>query len=208
MEKLLERYPSLRKVKGDLEAALALMTECYENGGKILLAGNGGSYADCEHISGELMKSFLLPRRINSEKRAKMLGNYPNLDNRVLDKLELGLPAIPLASLGALTTAYSNDADASLAYAQAVMALGKEGDLLIAISTSGSSVNICRAAEVARGLGMRVLALTGEGGGAHADIASVAVKVPECETYLVQQLHLPVYHWLCAATEKYFFAET
>lgn len=207
MKNLLERYPSLLSCKEAIAAACELLIDCYRRGGKLLLCGNGGSCADCEHISGELMKGFLEKRPLSEGQRASMKARCETLEEAVLCRLQCALPAIPLASMTALGTAFSNDVDPELAFAQSTLALGKEGDVLIAISTSGNAKNVCHAARVARGLNMGVLALTGEGGGELAGIADVAVRVPEREPYKAQELHMPIYHYLCAAVETAFFKE-
>ena len=202
---LIERYPSLSVCAEDIKSAEALLIETFERGGKLLLAGNGGSSADCDHIVGELMKGFLKMRPLPEDKKREMKANFADIDESVLLKLQCGLPAVSLSSASALNTAFSNDVDADLVFAQGVLGLGRAGDALIAISTSGNSRNVCQAARVARALGMKVIALTGECGDALGEIANVTVRVPEKETFKVQELHLPVYHYLCAAVEEYFF---
>lgn len=205
LNELIERYPSLKVCKGDIEKAISLLTDCYERGGKLLLCGNGGSCADCEHIAGELMKGFMNKRPLSSEQKSKMQGRCDSISSDTLEKLQSALPAIPITSFSALNTAFSNDVEPNLIYAQSVLALGKSGDVLLAISTSGNSKNVVEAARVAKGLGLGVIALTGVGGGMLAGLADVTIRVPESETYKVQELHLPVYHYICAAIEKHFF---
>ena len=201
---LIARYPALAACGKEITKATAALITCYEQGGKVLLCGNGGSCADCEHIAGELGKAFLKKRPLTDARVKEMTERFPAVAP-LLPLLEDALPAIPLPSLGALSTAYANDRDPELVFAQAVMSLGREGDMLLAISTSGNARNAVAAAKVARALGMRVLALTGAGGGALAEIADVTIAVPECETFKVQELHLPVYHYLCAAIEAEVF---
>lgn len=195
IENLIVRYPSLSAIKSEIEAAAALMTETYLRGGKILLCGNGGSAADCDHIAGELLKGFLSPRKITDE----------SIPAVFREKLQGSLPAISIPALTAALTASLNDLDPEFAYAQLLGGLAKEGDLLIAISTSGNAKNVLRAAELARAMGVNILSLTGAGGGALAGVATVAVRAPEKETYLIQELHLPIYHCLCAEVEKRIF---
>lgn len=202
---LLDRYPCLIPHRAALERARIALISAFFYGGKLLLCGNGGSAADCEHIAGELCKAFLKKRPLNKNKCKAMKKRCPALSDATLATLEGALPAIPLTSFSALLTAFGNDKDPELAFAQAVLALGKRGDVLLAISTSGNSENVLRAAEVARGLGLKVIALTGEGGGALAALADVLIEVPERETFMVQELHLPIYHWLAAEVERYFF---
>ena len=205
MNNLIKRYPTLEVCRADISAALELLVRAYEKGGKLLLCGNGGSAADCEHISGELLKGFMSKRPLNAEEKAKMSEKCPELEHRVLDMLQHGLSAIPLPSLSALGSAFANDVDASLVYAQGVLSLGKENDVLLAISTSGNSENVLNAARVARALGMSVIGLSGISGGELKGVCDVCISVPECETYKVQEYHLPVYHYLCEKVEKHFF---
>ena len=193
--KLTARYPALCSCENEILAAAELMVQTYEHGGKILLCGNGGSAADCDHIAGELLKGFLLPRKVENEK----------IPAAIREKLQGALPAVSLPSLTAALTASINDLDAEFVYAQLLYGLAKEGDLLIAISTSGNSPNVLHAAELARAVGVKTLALTGNSGGRLAKIADVSICVPESETYLVQELHLPIYHFLCAETERRIF---
>ena len=193
--KLTARDPALCSCENEILAAAELMVQTYEHGGKILLCGNGGSAADCDHIAGELLKGFLLPRKVENE----------NIPAAIREKLQGALPAVSLPSLTAALTASINDLDAEFVYAQLLYGLAKEGDLLIAISTSGNSPNVLHAAELARAVGVKTLALTGNSGGRLAKIADISICVPESETYLVQELHLPVYHFLCAETERCIF---
>ena len=204
MKDLINRYPILAACEEQIAAVKAAMIACYSAGGKILLCGNGGSAADCDHIAGELCKAFLKKRPIPEERRAEMIKRCPEAD-QLLDQLEDALPAIPLTAMTALLSAYGNDREAELGFAQATLALGKAGDVLIAISTSGNSKNVLAAAKIARAIGMQVIALTGNGGGALAALADITIAVPERETYKIQELHLPVYHYLCAAVESHFF---
>lgn len=181
------------------------MIECYHLGGKIMLCGNGGSCADCDHIVGELMKGFIKSRPLSSEKKEEMKKNHGDIDEAILDRLQGGLPAIALPSITALNSAFCNDVDADLVYAQSLMSLTKENDVLIAMSTSGNSKNVFNAAAVAKALGVKVISLTGKNGGKLKSISDVCICVPETETFKVQELHLPIYHYLCAAVEDHFF---
>lgn len=205
MEKVWERYGVLNKCKEDIAKAEAALIAAYAAGGKLLLCGNGGSAADCDHIAGELGKGFLSRRPLGEDKRSQMKAGCPALDDGLLSSLQDALPAISLPSMTALMTAFANDVDPTLIFAQGVLALGKEEDILIALSTSGNSKNVVAAAKVAKGLGLTVIALTGEGGGALGEIADITVAVPETETFKIQELHLPIYHYLCAAIEEHFF---
>lgn len=205
MKELIERYPRLSVCEGDIDEAVKALYETFEGGGKLLLCGNGGSSADCDHIVGELMKGFLLKRPIKEADKARMRADSPELSDKTLNSLQMGLPAISLTSISALNTAFSNDVDPELIYAQSVFALGRAGDVLIAISTSGNAKNVCEAAKVARAIGMKVIGLTGKDGGKLKDLSDVCIIAPECETYKIQELHLPIYHYICAEVERRFF---
>lgn len=202
---LVSRYPILESIKQEIIDGYYVFENCYINGGKLLIAGNGGSAADSEHIAGELMKRFKLPRPINDD-LANKLKSVDNERGKMLAKnLESPLMAIPLVAHEALSTAYINDVDGLTVFAQQLLGFGKEGDVFLGISTSGNSENIMRATVVARALGMKVVGLTGANGGQLADVADVVVKVPELETYMVQELHLPIYHCWCLMLEDRFF---
>lgn len=204
---LLKRYPALEACAEDIENAISAIIRAYENGGKLILCGNGGSCADCDHIVGELMKGFLKKRPLDDEKKANMKKNCDLVNDELLSKLQGGLPAVSLPSITALNSAFCNDVDPELMYAQALMSLANENDILIALSTSGNSKNVFGAVKVARALGIRVIGLTGESGGKLKTAADICICVPETETYKIQELHLPVYHCICAAVEEHFFKE-
>lgn len=206
MEQLIKRYPSLAVSKNDIETAKEELIACYENGGKVLICGNGGSSADGEHIVGELMKGFLKKRPIAPEMIEEMKSRYP-LEDDIIGKLQVGLPAINLPSIVGLNSAFCNDVDSELIYAQGVLALAKSNDVLIAISTSGNSKNVVQAVKVAKSLGIKVIALSGASGGKLKELSTVSICVPETETFKVQELHLPVYHYLCAEVESHFFKD-
>ena len=204
---LVERYPKLENVKQDIVDAYLVMEDCYEHDGKLLIAGNGGSAADSEHIAGELMKRFKTPRPVPAE-FAKKLKEIDSVRGEGLAKnLERGLMAVPLVAHEALTTAYINDVDGLGVFAQQLYGFGRPGDVFLGISTSGNSKNVMSATVVARALGIKVIGLTGAKGGELAEIADVAIKVPETETYMIQELHLPVYHCLCLMLEDRFFGK-
>lgn len=207
LNELIKRYPVLASCKADLEAAAAALIEMYENGGQLLLAGNGGSCADCDHIVGELMKGFLKKRPLSSAKKAEMKENCDLLDDDILCKLQDALPAVSLPSIAGLNSAFCNDVDPELIYAQSVLAMGRKGDIFMGMSTSGNAGNVFAAAKTAKGLGLKVIGLTGEGGGKLKTVADICIRVPETETYKIQELHLPVYHYLCAAVEAHFYCE-
>lgn len=195
MSALTERYPELKSIENKVEKAVELLIEIYENGGKVLVCGNGGSAADSDHIVGELMKGFMLKREVTDER----------ISDDLKCKLQGSLPAISLPSQSAILSAYINDVDPDMMYAQLVYGYASEKDLVVGLSTSGNSKNIVNALKVANSVGAKTLALTGMSGGALAEIADVLIDVPEYETYKVQEYHLPVYHYLCAEVEKHFF---
>lgn len=202
---LIKRYPVLEICKKDIINGYLIMEECYEHDGKLLIAGNGGSAADSEHIAGELMKRFKTPRPVTPE-FAERLKSIDSVRGEELSKnLERGLMAIPLVAHEALSTAYINDVDGLGVFAQQLFGFGRPGDVFLGISTSGNSKNVMSATVVARAIGMKVIGLTGAKGGELASVADVAVKVPETETYMIQELHLPVYHCWCLMLEDRFF---
>ena len=205
LNELLNRYPALEECKIDIEKAVDSIINCYENGGKILLCGNGGSCSDCDHIVGELMKGFLKLRPLSDEKKEEMKNNCSLVDDELLSKLQGGLPAIAIPSISALNSAFCNDVDPELVYAQPLMALAKPNDILIGISTSGNSKNVYGAVKVAKALGIEIIGLTGKTGGKLKEIADICICAPETETFKIQELHLPIYHYICAKIESHFF---
>ena len=205
INELITRYPSLVSCKAEIGQAVQAIIACYEKGGKVMTCGNGGSCADADHMVGELMKGFLKKRPLSDKKKRDILARCPNLDQHLLCNLQGGLPAISLCSFTALNSAFCNDVDPELIYAQSVSVLGNPEDILICMSTSGNAKNVFAAAQIAKALGITVIGLTGMGGGKLCETADICIRVPEDETYKVQELHLPVYHYLCAATESYFF---
>lgn len=204
---LVKRYPVLDKVKEKIIDAYFIIEECYENDGKLLVAGNGGSAADSEHIAGELMKRFKIPRPVSNEYAKKLLSVDPERGTALAKNLEKSLMAIPLVAHEALTTAYINDVDGLGVFAQQLMGFGRKGDVFLGISTSGNSENIMNATVVARASGIKIIGLTGAIGGELAKVSDVAIQVPENETYMVQELHLPIYHCLCLMLEDRFFGK-
>lgn len=204
---LIGRYPSLQPIRDVIIDAYLIMEECYLQGGKLLIAGNGGSAADSEHIAGELMKRFKAPRPVKAEFADKLKRIDPERGTVLARNLECGLMAIPLVAHEALTTAYINDVDGLGVFAQQLFGYGRAGDVFLGISTSGNSKNIINATVVARALGIKVIGLTGKNGGELAEVSDVAVKVPEIETYMIQELHLPVYHCWCLMLEDKFFGK-
>lgn len=204
---LMKRYPVLEACKEEIIGGYELMEECYKNGGKLLIAGNGGSAADSEHIAGELMKRFKIPRSIPEDLKKKLIEIDSVRGENLSKNLEHPLMAIPLVAHEALTTAYINDVDGLGVFAQQLYGFGRAGDVFLGITTSGNSQNVMSATVVARALGIKVLGLTGENGGELSQVANVCVKVPETETYMVQELHLPVYHCWCLMLEDKFFGK-
>lgn len=203
-ETLLERYPLLNGIKDSIWDTFEAIRECYLSGGRLLCGGNGGSAADCEHIVGELLKSFKKRRDIDKE-IAGNLSAYGDDGEYLMNTLEGALPAISLVSHTGVLSAFANDRAWDAAFAQQVYGLGRSGDCLLVLSTSGNSRNCVYAAMVAKSMGLKALALTGEGGGRLQQICDECIAVPEKETYKVQELHLPIYHCLCAMLEEEFF---
>ncbi len=202
---LVSRYPKLEAVRQQIISAYEILEECYLHDGKVMIAGNGGSAADSEHIAGELMKRFRIPRPVTPELAEKLKEADPVRGPLLAKNLERGLMAIPLVAHEALTTAYINDVDGYGVFAQQLLGFGRPGDVFLGISTSGNSQNIMNAVAVAKALGIKIIGLTGAKGGELAAAADVAVRVPETETYMIQELHLPVYHCWCLMLEDRFF---
>ncbi len=205
LDLLIDRYPQLSICKDDIEKAYLMLEECYKTDHKLLIAGNGGSAADAEHIAGELMKRFKVARPVPEELAAKLKAIDPDRGEKLSKNLEQGLMAIPLVAHEALTTAYINDVDGLGVFAQQLYGFGRQGDVFLGISTSGNSKNVMSATVVARALGIKVIGLTGTKGGELATVSDVVIRVPETETYMIQELHLPVYHCLCLMLEERFF---
>lgn len=205
LEQLAERYPSLQTVKEEVIGAYEILESCYENGNKLLIAGNGGSSADAEHIVGELMKGFVKMRKPSSEFGELLKSVNKEYGEELEQKLQGALPAIALSGHNSLNTAYLNDVDGNLCFAQQTYGYGQEGDVLLAISTSGNSKNVLYAVTTAKAKGMKVIGLSGGSGGKLLEMADVSIVVPEKETYKIQELHLPIYHTLCLMLEERFF---
>jgi D-sedoheptulose 7-phosphate isomerase len=204
---LIERYPDLTPIKRDILDAYHILEQAYLKGRKVLVAGNGGSAADAEHIVGELMKGFVRLRPIDSDLKQKLLKVDKTAGHIVAKNLQGTLPTISLVGHPALGTACQNDIMGEMVFAQQVFGYGIAGDVFLALSTSGNSKNIYYAALTARALDLKVLALTGRNGGILAQISNVVLKIPESETYKVQERHLPLYHCLCRMLEERFTGE-
>lgn len=196
MKELLERYPCLSVCREDIEKASRMICNTYKNGGKVLVCGNGGSAADSEHIVGELMKGFLKKREVTDDRIPESLRK----------NMQGSLPAISLPSQCAVLSAFANDVDPDMMYAQLVYGYAEKNDLVIGISTSGNSKNVVNAVEVAKCMGIKTLSLTGEKESRLSELSDITVIVPETQTYRVQELHLPVYHYLCAYVENFMFS--
>lgn len=196
---LIERYPALAQMRGAIEQAYRILEECYENGSKLLVCGNGGSAADSDHIVGELMKGFYRQRSLSREEK--------EIFGELGDNLQEALPAISLTGHPALSTAFMNDVDPEMVFAQQVYGYGRKGDVLMALTTSGNSRNVLNAARVARAKGMKVVGLTGRDGGSLKELCDVCIIVPGQATADIQEYHLPVYHTICAMLEESFFEE-
>lgn len=204
---LIERYPVLEICKNTIIDAYLIIEKCYESGGKLLIAGNGGSAADAEHIVGELMKAFKLPREIKDDFRNKLIKENEELGTILANNMQGALPAIALDGHFALSTAYMNDCEPLLCFAQQVNGFGNEGDVFVGISTSGNSKNILFASVCAKAKGLKVIGLTGEKDSQLSSISDVCIKAPSKETYMIQEYHLPIYHCLCLMIEERFFGE-
>jgi D-sedoheptulose 7-phosphate isomerase len=206
LEQLIQRYPALGECRSAIQSAYDALVKSYSAGGKLLVCGNGGSAADADHIVGELMKGYLSLRPLPAGLRDKLRAVDASLGSVLAEKLQAALPAINLAAQSALSTAFANDVSGELTYAQAVNGYGKPGDVLMGISTSGNAANVRAALCVARALGIRTVGLTGHGGGRMAGFCDILIAVPATKTFEIQELHLPVYHCLCAMVEEHFFA--
>jgi D-sedoheptulose 7-phosphate isomerase len=202
LESFFARYPLLQSERPSIERALQLLLTSYQNGGKLLVCGNGGSAADSLHIVGELMKGFMKERSLPAEIQKKLCASAPEDGQYIVSNLQQGFPAVSLVSEIGLNTAFVNDKQADLVFAQQVMTLGKKGDVLLAISTSGNSKNCIFAAEVARFLHLSTIGLTGANGGKLRGLCDVSICAPSQKVYEIQEFHLPIYHLLCLCVES------
>lgn len=210
MDKILElttRFPELKTCSKDVLDAVNVIIECYKAGGKVLICGNGGSSSDSSHIVGEFMKGFLKLRPLSAEKRAELKSNCADITDELLDNLQGSLPAINLTENSGIISAFANDVDPVNVYAQQVLGYGKKGDVLIGITTSGNSGNVLNACNLAKGLGLTVIGLTGRDGGKLKNASDICIIAPEHETFKIQELHLPIYHCICAMVEEVFYTE-
>lgn len=200
----LNRYKEMDYLKKTLEDAITMIVEMKKEN-KMLICGNGGSAADSEHIAGELLKSFTLKREVPCELREKLISEYGKEGEFISSNIQSGVKAIPLTSFCAYNTAFLNDCSDKLLFAQLVNALGIKGDILFSISTSGNSANVLYASKLAKVLGMKVIALTGDSGGKLKEVADVLLNVPSNIVYRIQEYHLPIYHLICLCVEAELF---
>lgn len=203
---LRRRHPELAECLPDLEKATGALIQTYRQGGKLLVCGNGGSAADCEHIVGELMKGYWLPRPLPAELRQRFMQAWPEQGQTLADHLQGALPAISLASHTALMTAFNNDVDPEMIFAQQVYGYGRPGDFLLGLSTSGNSRNVLNALRVGRVQGLVTVGLSGRGGGAMNSVCDILIRAPYDRTPDIQECHLAIYHALCGLVEQEFFA--
>lgn len=207
VDELINRYPELEVCRQSIIDSYNILEKCYENGNKLLIAGNGGSCADSEHIVGELMKGFKSPRKLDDSIQKALKEVDPTCGEELVNKLQGALPSIALVDHQALNTAFINDVEngGNLAFAQQIMGYGNKGDVFLAITTSGNSKGIYNACVVAKAKGLKIIGLTGKDGGKLKTIADVSIIAPSNETFMIQELHLPIYHCLCLMLEKHFF---
>ena len=205
IDTLIDRYPKLIVCKDDILKAYELLEEAYSQERKLLVCGNGGSASDSEHIVGELMEEFKLKRKVYADQAEAMKSIDPEMGETLAENLQGALPAICLTGHSSLTTAFMNDANADLVFAQQVNGYGKANDVFLGISTSGNSKNVCYAAITAKSKGLKVIGLTGQKESKMTILGDCCIRVPETETYKIQELHLPVYHCLCLMLEDHFF---
>ncbi len=207
MKNFYNRFAVLEANKNEIESSVDMLIQMYEKGGKLLICGNGGSAADSDHIVGELMKGFMLKRRDKGELLKKLEKCGCEDAQFIAENVQLGLPAISLCAHAGLISAYANDEKSELVYAQQVLGYAKENDTLLALSTSGNSKNVVYAAKIAKALGIKVISITGQKESKLSEISDVCIRVPETETFKIQELTLPTYHYICQRLEYHFFGE-
>jgi len=205
ISQLIERYPQLDSIKNIINLSFNIIFNMFERGGKLIIAGNGGSASDAEHIVGELMKNFIKKRNLSKTFIENISKINSEIAHYLIPRLQPGLPAICLSCHTSLNTACINDIDGNITFAQQMYGYGKEGDVFLAISTSGNAKNIIYASAVAKAKNIKVIALTGSDGGELKQLADVSIIVPETETYKIQELHMPIYHCICLMLEEHFF---
>lgn len=207
VQEFFARHENLMPLREDILQVCDLMTDAFQNGCKLLICGNGGSCADGDHIAGEFLKGFLLKRPVDAQLKSVMAEKYGQYGTEIAEKLQVGLPTISLNTHNAAISAFENDVDPELIYAQQVLAYGKPGDVLLGISTSGNAKNVAAAVMTANALGLHTIGLTGKSGGELAKWSDISLIMPQCETYRIQEEHLAVYHLLCAVVESEIFCE-
>ncbi len=207
LNQLKTKYPELYECVSDIYRSFEILKHSYENGGKVLLCGNGGSAADCEHIVGELMKGFLKERPVEEEFKQKLRNQFQQEGEYISNHLQGALPAISLVSHSSLMTAFANDVAPDMVFAQQVFGFGVYGDVVVGLSTSGNSKNVLQAMKVAKAKGMKTIGMTGRGGGQLSEICDVTISVPWDNVIDIQERHLPIYHTLCIMLENEFFSE-
>jgi phosphoheptose isomerase len=200
-------FPGLQPVLDDVEAAYDALSEAFASGRRLYICGNGGSAADAGHIVGELIKGFMLKRSLSAPQQAASEHDHPDHGKRLAQQPQGGLPAVALTAHTALATAFVNDVAPELIFAQQLHVYARSGDVLLGFSTSGNSLNVIHAFEVARTRGVRTIGLTGRTGGQMAALCDVCIRVPHDRTPRIQERHLPIYHALCIALENRFFAD-
>jgi D-sedoheptulose 7-phosphate isomerase len=208
IDELIKRYPALKDCKDDIFAAYQILVDSYQKKKKLLVCGNGGSAADSEHIVGELMKEFKLKRKVYADQTQAMKSINPEMGQYLADNLQGALPAIALTGHSALSTAFMNDSESVLVFAQQVNGYGKAGDVFLGISTSGNSANVIYAAITAKARGLKVIGLSGAKESKLSRLADICIRVPETETFKIQEFHLPIYHCLCLMLEERFFGNS
>ena len=200
-----ERQNDLFGIKESILLSVRMLADVFAGGNKLLLCGNGGSCADCDHIAGELLKGFLKKRPVSDALKKELKDRYKDEGMRIAASLQCGLPAISLCTHSAAISAFANDVDPEYVFAQQVLAYGKKGDILLAISTSGNAKNVNAAVKTAKAMGLCTIALTGSVGGQLARNADLVLAAPSDETNRIQEYHLMIYHLLCAAVEEELF---
>lgn len=205
IEDLFQRYPVLEPIRGEIIQCLEIIKTAYTNGHTFFVCGNGGSAADAEHIVGELMKGFLKMRELPAEIQQKFKDEFGEEGASIAANLQQGMRAVALTSHPALSTAFNNDVDPALTFAQQLFSLAKPGDVVMGITTSGNSANIVKCLQTAKIMGVRTITLTGRDGGRCKELSECTVIAPSNETYIIQEYHLPIYHALCAALEEHFY---
>lgn len=205
LDEVIEDYPQLSVCKDSIEEAYQVLESCYRSNCKLLVCGNGGSASDSEHIAGELLKGFYLKRKLGDSERIKFRDILGQEGDLIVDNLQGALPTIALTGHPSLSTAFANDVNPDFIFAQQLYGLGNKGDVLLAISTSGNSKNVIWASKVAKAMGIKVIGLTGGNGGLLAEYSEVCIKAPGRDVARIQEMHLPIYHTLCAWLEETFF---